>query len=44
MPKLQKIEKPDPAAALVTSLLSLYVTFPLTTDVSEKEAENLSPA
>ncbi|MCP1574193.1 hypothetical protein J2S30_002572 [Herbaspirillum rubrisubalbicans] len=44
MPKQQKIEKPDPAAALVTSLLSLYVTFPLTVDVSEKEAKNLSPA
>lgn len=44
MARQQKIEKQDPAAALVTSLLSLYVTFPLTTDVSVKEAKDLSPA
>lgn len=44
MAQKQKIKKSDPAATLVTSLLSLYVTFPLTIDVSIKEAKSLSPA
>jgi len=29
MPKQKTAQKPDPAAALITTFLSLYITFPL---------------